>query len=245
MKGQTALTRIRLMLLVTSCLLCLPAEGVADEDGEYVVLLHGLARTGRSMKTLEMKLSAEGYGVVNTGYASRSATVEQLADAIIPEAVAQAIEKGARKIHFVTHSMGGILVRYYLAHNDLPELGRVVMLAPPNNGSEVVDKLKNNFAFKWLNGPAGQELGTDDAGLPQRLGRVDFDLGVIAGDRSINLLLSRIIPGPDDGKVSVETTRVGGMKDHIVIHATHPFIMKNREAINQTLTFLKKGRFKR
>ena len=111
--------------------------------------------------------------------------------------------------------------------------------------SEIVDKFRHNFFFKWLNGPAGQQLGTGQDGLPKRLGEVAFDLGVITGDRSINLLLSLIIPGADDGKVSLTNAQVGGMNDFITIHATHPFIMRNRHAINQTIAFLRNGSFKK
>jgi triacylglycerol lipase len=180
---------------------------------------------------------------MNVGYPSRTATVEALAEQIIPEAVEECRRNGAAKIHFVTHSMGGILVRYYLSCHDLPELGRVVMLAPPNSGSEAVDTLRSNFAFKWWNGPAGQQLGTGSDSLPRNLGPVNYETGVIAGDRSVNLLLSRFIPGPDDGKVSVAATKVDGMKDHIVIHATHTFIMNNSRVIDQTVFFLKQGKF--
>ena len=149
------------------------------------------------------------------------------------------------RIHFVTHSLGGIIVRYYLKNHRIPELGRVVMLSPPNGGSEVVDKFRDNFIFKWLNGPAGQQLGTGKDSLPKKLGGVAFELGVIDGDRSINLFLSIIIPGPDDGKVSVSNAKVEGMKDFIIVHSSHPFIMKNRHAIKQTITFLRQGEFTR
>lgn len=109
----------------------------------------------------------------------------------------------------------------------------------------MVDKLGQTFIFKWINGPAGQQLGTDNDNLPKKLGAVDFDLGIIAGDRSINLFLSMIIPGTDDGKVSVNNAKVEGMRDYIVIHATHPFIMKNRQAIKQAIHFLKFGKFQK
>ncbi|MEW6077131.1 MAG: alpha/beta fold hydrolase [Thermodesulfobacteriota bacterium] len=233
-----------LMIMVAGCLVCFTqTRGAVADPTEYVILLHGLARTERSMQDLASRLVAEGYGVMNAGYPSRTATVQELAEKVIPAAVAECRRNGAGKIHFVTHSMGGILVRYYLSRYPLPDLGRVVMMAPPNSGSEAVDRLKDNFAFKWLNGPAGGQLGTGGDSLPRSLGPVNFEAGVIAGDRSVNLLLSRMIPGPDDGKVSVAATRVDGMKDHIVIHATHPFIMDNRQAIDQTIVFLKQGQF--
>src|SRR5208283_4161142 len=122
-------------------------------------------------------------------------------------------------------------------------LGRVVMLAPPNQGSEVVDKLGWLFLFKWINGPAGSELGTGTNSTPKKLGPVNYAVGVIAGDRSINWINSLLIPGRDDGKVSVERTKLAGMSDYIVIHTAHPFIMRNREAIRQTIQFLRTGGF--
>ena len=210
---------------------------------ETVILLHGLCRTSHSMVKMERALTEAGYAVKNVDYPSRTAPIQKLADDAIGKAVADCQQDGATKIDFVTHSMGGILVRSYLARHPLPSLGRVVMLAPPNQGSEVVDKLGWTFVFKWLNGPAGNELGTDTNSVPNQLGPVNYPVGIIAGDRSINWINSLLIPGRDDGKVSVERTKLAGMSDHLVIHATHPFIMKNREAIRQTIQFLRTGTF--
>jgi triacylglycerol lipase len=210
---------------------------------EEVILLHGLCRTSHSMVKMERALTEAGYKVRNVDYPSRTASVQTLADDAIGKAVGDCRRDGAAKIHFVTHSLGGILVRSYLARHSLPLPGRVVMLAPPNQGSEVVDKLGWFFLFQWINGPAGNELGTDPNSTPNKLGQADFPVGIIAGDRSINWLNSLLIPGRDDGKVSVERTRLAGMTDHMVIHATHPLIMRNREAIRQTLQFLRTGNF--
>jgi triacylglycerol lipase len=212
---------------------------------EEVILLHGLCRTSRSMTKMESALVAAGFKVQNVNYPSRRACVEKLADDAIGPAVANCQQDGAIKIDFVTHSLGGILVRSYLERHEIPSLGRVVMLAPPNQGSEVVDKLGWLFLFKWINGPAGNELGTDKNSTPNKLGPAKFSVGVIAGDRSINWINSLLIPGRDDGKVSVERTKLAGMSDFVVIHATHPFIMRNREAIQQTIQFLRKGSFDR
>lgn len=220
-----------------------PGPCLAANAGEHVILLHGLARTERSMDRLARHLSKQGFITHSVGYPSRKKTVETLARETLPAAIAACRQQGARTIHFVTHSMGGILVRYYLAHHDIPELGRVVMISPPNGGSEVVDKLRENIFFKWLNGPAGQQMGTDETSLPNRLGPVNFVLGVITGDRSVNLFLSWLIPGPDDGKVAVDRARVDGMADFVVVHATHPFIMKNKQVMAQACFFLTHGRF--
>ena len=217
-----------------------PAFGAQEE----VILLHGLCRTSRSMLKMERALTEAGYKVRNVDYPSRTASVEKLADDAIGKAVSDCQRDGATKIDFVTHSLGGILVRSYLARHETPLLGRVVMLAPPNQGSEVVDKLGWLFLFKWINGPAGNELGAGTNSTPNKLGPANYPVGIIAGDRSINWINSLfLIPGRDDGKVSVERTKLAGMSDHIVIHTTHPFIMKNREAIRQTIHFLRAGNF--
>ena len=216
---------------------------VLGEPSQWVILLHGLARTKSSMTTMATHLKQAGYSVLNPGYPSRKKTIQNLVKDHLVPAIQKCREQNAQKIHFVTHSMGGILVRHYLKWNRLEELGHVVMLSPPNAGSEVVDTFKPFFLFKCLNGPSGQQLGTTPDALPIVLGEADFHPGIITGDRSINLFLSWIIPGPDDGKVSVMRAKVKGMADFRVIHAMHPFIMKNSEAISLTLHFLKSGSF--
>lgn len=208
---------------------------------EGVILLHGLCRSDASMKKMESKLTDAGFIVLNIDYPSRTAAIETLSEAAIGGALQDARLQKCTKIHFVAHSLGGILVRSYFKRHEDARLGRVVMLGPPNKGSEVVDILGSWWFFKTLNGPAGNELGTGNESTPNTLGAVDFELGVIAGDRSINWINSMMIDGPDDGKVAVERTKVAGMKAHSVVHAAHPFLMNNDEVIEQTIRFLTIG----
>ena len=211
---------------------------------EAVVLLHGLCRTDRSMAKMAKAMQAAGYTVHNVHYPSRTACVEELADSVMADVLTRPNIAKASKVHFVTHSLGGILVRQYLKTNTIPTLGRVVMLGPPNQGSEVVDRIGGFSWFKAMHGPTGNQLGTQADSIPNQLGPVDFELGIIAGDRSINWINSLLmIDGPDDGKVSVQRSKVGGAKAHIVVHVSHPFLMRNKRVIQETLHFLRDGRF--
>lgn len=210
---------------------------------ECVILLHGLARTSKSMLPFSEFLQAHHYLVVNLDYPSREFPIATLTAQAIPPALAQCRQHSISGIHFVTHSLGGILVRQYLSEYKIPELKRVVMLAPPNKGSQVVDQLKNMPPFDWLNGPAGHELGTGPDSVPNKLGAVDFDVGIIAGTTSVNLVLSLYLPNPDDGKVSLENTKIEGMRDFISLPVSHPYIMKNADVMQQTLHFLQQGTF--
>lgn len=215
----------------------------APVSGECVILLHGLARTEGSMKKMATALERSGYVVINQPYPSTRHPIEALADTAIGQALSRCPDGG--RIHFVTHSMGGILVRQYLSRQRISGLGRVVMLGPPNQGSQVVDTLGNMVGFKLVNGPAGLQLGTSETSVPNRLGPANFDVGIIAGTRSINLILSTMLPKPNDGKVSVANTRLDGMADHLSLPVTHPFMMNNAEVITQTRHFLQHGMFDR
>ena len=231
-------------LWLTTIMAILPIIAASGaENSECVVLLHGLCRTSRSMIPMERALTKAGYKVLNVNYPSRTGSIERLSEDAIGSALKECQSDGAVRIHFVTHSLGGILVRSYLSRHAIPNLGRVVMLGPPNQGSEVVDKLGRFWLFRKINGHAGNELGTDVNSTPNKLGPADFSLGAIAGNRSINWINSLLIPRSDDGKVSVERTKLAGMTDHIVIRVTHPFIMRNKTAIQQTIHFLRSGRF--
>ncbi|MBN1613849.1 MAG: alpha/beta fold hydrolase [Deltaproteobacteria bacterium] len=217
------------------------ASPVESMNREQVVLLHGLARTSLSMEDLATILAREGYQVWNIDYPSRKYPIPELAKIVREEVSLKTA--GAESIHFITHSLGGIVLRYLQKHDPLPNIGRVVMLSPPNQGSEVVDVLRDTWPFEFINGPAGRQLGTDAKSTPRSLGRVNFETGVITGDRSINWINSLIIPGDDDGKVSVERARVEGMVDFHVVHVSHPFIMKDKNVIANCLHFLREGRF--
>lgn len=212
---------------------------------ECVILLHGIVRTSRSMGKIEESLSERGYKVRNWSYPSRKQPISELAEESIPRALESCDGPSIERINFVTHSMGGILIRYYLANNEIDGLGRVVMLSPPNQGSELVDLWSGWPGFELINGPAGYELGTDANSLPLQLGPANFEVGIITGNNTTNPLFSIMIPGDDDGKVSVDRARLEGMKDFLVVPEAHSFIMRDKSVISETVHFLEHGVFSR
>ena len=216
------------------------ASSEVASDG--VVLLHGISRTARSFRKMQTALEGCGYAALNIDYASRRKTLEALAEDIHP--AIELFGSGLTgSVHFVCHSMGGLLARVYLARYRPQRLGRVVMLGTPNGGSEITDRLKHIAAYRAFFGPAGQQLGTKrDAAIEALFPPVDYPVGIIAGDRSIYPLA--LLPKPHDGRVSVVNTRLDGMADHVVIGTTHPWLVRNSVAIAQAIAFLRDGRFK-
>jgi len=236
---QTRMKRV--MVTVTLSLLLVSAMASA---AECVVLLHGLARTSSSLDVMQEALEEDGYLTANIDYPSREYEIAALATLAVGEGLASCrAGENVEKIHFVTHSLGGILVRQYLSTETVDELGRVVMLGPPNQGSNAVDDLEGVPGFDWLNGPAGHQLGKGESSVPLALGPVDFELGVIAGNRTIDPVTSAVLDDPDDGKVSVEDTKIDGMDDFVIVEHSHAFMMRMQQPIELTKNFLRTGSF--
>lgn len=209
------------------------------EGAPCVALLHGLARTDKSMWRMSYALSTAGYEVHNISYPSTSGVIEDLADA----AIAPVLSSCDAPVHFVTHSMGGILLRSWVSRHGVDGIGRAVMLGPPNQGSDLVDTLEPIPGFAMLNGPAGLQLGKGENSLPRALGAYPAEVGIIAGTRSLNPIYSAMLDGPDDGKVSVQDTHMDGETDWISIETTHTFMMMRDAVIDETLHFLESGAF--
>jgi pimeloyl-ACP methyl ester carboxylesterase len=210
---------------------------------DRVLLLHGIARTSASLAKLARSLDAAGFVTLNLDYPSRKQSLADLADHVHKEAAPFLAQPGGQA-HVVTHSMGGLLARVYIARHRPPDLGRVVMLGPPNAGSELADLLARHQLYRSYFGPAGQQLGTDTEGkLSRLLGTVNYPVGVIAGDRALDLLGWLLLPRPNDGRVSVDRTHVGGMAAHVTVHATHALMVRNAEVIRHTIQFLRYGKF--
>jgi pimeloyl-ACP methyl ester carboxylesterase len=211
---------------------------------EGIVLLHGIAKSARSMRPMQKALERAGYRVLNLTYPSRRETLEELAETIRPAVAAFESALAGAAMHFVGHSMGGLVARVYIARHRPDNLGRVVMLGTPNGGSEVADVIRRVRPMRTFLGPAGLQLTARDRHAWKiALPPIDYPLGIIAGVRSVNPILSLIVAKPNDGKVSVASTRIEGMADHVVVRKSHPFIAMGRVPIGHTLAFLREGRF--
>lgn len=218
-----------------------------DRARETVILLHGILKSRFDMAFIEAYLKREGYQTINLSYPSRLMNIAQLSDFLHEKLSAMPEFNDAAKVHFVTHSMGGLLARYYIHHYRPPNLGSAVMLGPPNQGSEFANFMmeyeKLSHIFNRIFGPAGAELRTDHKHISEK---VDFPLGIIAGSASINPLAPWVLAGHKgnhDGIVPVERTKIEGMTDHIVIPATHALMVLNPQVLKETLHFLRHGCF--
>ena len=213
------------------------------QSTECVVLIHGLNRSWHAMDRFAESLQQEGFSTANVDYPSSTETIEVLAPMVVKEGLDKCRQTGATRIHFVTHSLGGILLRYYLSQDPIPDLGRVVMLGPPNQGSEVIDKMRNWPGVQLITGIAGLQLGTDANSIPSQLGPADFELGIIAGTGSTNPFMSAMLPDEDDGKVTVARTQIDGMDDFKIVSNSHFGMMKSDDVIAHAMRFLRTGSF--
>lgn len=212
-----------------------------DNTKNVVVLLHGIARSSRSMRSLEKALRKENYQILNLNYPSCKKDLIAIAAEVF-QPLHPYHNNPNFTLHFVSHSMGGLVIRKLLTLYPIHNIGRVVMIAPPNQGSEVADFLKNNILYKKFFGPAGQQLTTSYA-QTDLFEQEGVEIGVIAGCKVLDPFSHFILRGMHDGRVTVASTKLKGMRDHIIIAATHTFITYHRETVQQTLHFLKQARF--
>lgn len=208
-----------------------------------IILLHGLGRTRWSLWPVAREAARRGYRVHNLGYPSRRAPIEELASRVGDQLRRLVPNGGAFDV--VTHSMGGIVLRVAVASGALAaeRVRRVVMLAPPNHGSELADRLRDVAVYRWVTGPAGQQIGTGEDSVPRHLPPPPFEVGVIAGRRATNAVLARVFDTESDGKVTVASAHVDGMRELVVVDRGHTFIMWAPEVLTRIFTFLERGRF--
>jgi hypothetical protein len=232
-------------LVMTAGMPLTSAHAAAPQPGETVVLLHGVAMRPFSLGRIAAALRRDGYRVVNLGYPSRTLPLEQIARHHLPAQLRAHRVDAAARVHFVTHSMGGLVLRLYLQEQRPANLGRVVMLGPPNHGSAAADYAATRRLLRWIGGVNLPALGTGEAAVARWLPAADFEVGVIAGTRSIHGLFRRVLRGENDGTVTVESARLEGMKDFLALPRSHTLMLWRRDVLAQARAFLRDGKFSR
>ena len=233
---------ICLSLLIVLSLNAKSANKSKSIDNAYVVLLHGVTINSTYMEAMAAELTNQGYDVINLDYPSTDFPLEELAKITSEKLKEKLIDD--KPVNFVGYSMGGVLTRIILNKYRPENLHRVVQLATPNNGMVLVDRLKDRDFFKKRYGPAGQQLSTTRSDfLKDLIGSVDYELGVIAGNKASNFITAWMIPEENDGKVSVESTKIDGMNDHVILPISHSKFLEDNEVLKQTIYFLQDGKF--
>jgi len=205
-------------------------------EKETVILLHGMGRSRVSLWLLDLRLRQAGYVTHNFPYAPHSRSLDDLSK-LLHDFVKKNVD--TKSYHLVGHSLGNIIIRNGFNHDGYPPgLGRIVMLAPPNQPAALAQALKDNPLYKLFAGDSGQKLSSK--AFYKKLAIPTVEFGVIAGDRGQSLTFSE----PNDGIITVASTKLKGMKDWIVLHHSHTFIMNSRDTVTLCINFLKHGRFK-
>lgn len=219
---------------------------IAVANKEAVILLHGIGLSKWSLTLIKLRLKQAGFDTMNITYPSTKLSLDGIADWLHQKYLTDDFWNSYSKVHFVTHSMGGLVARRYLnKFRDVlnaDKIGRVVMLGTPNQGSEIADVMRSFPPYKWLFGPAGQELTTTAQSTSKDISF--FDVGVIAGTAGWLYPISGLFfKGKHDGRVAVERTKLPDMKDHIVIRSSHTLMIYRRKVHNEIVHFLKQGNF--
>ena len=217
----------------------------SDSSNDFVIILHGLRGKSASFVKLEQALLEQGLNVCRIDYPSKNGTIQALADNAIAEAISRCERANSDTLFFIAHSMGAILVRYFLQEHHVHNLGSVVLLSPPNHGIELIDTFDGCRLFRQFNGPAGMQMGAREDGFIQDLKKPDYAVGVIMSKKSINPIASAFIPGKDDGRVSIESAKLDGMTDFVLVNSNHQVVMKKQETIDHIISFIQTGRFDR
>lgn len=216
---------------------------MSNSGGDYVIMIHGLFNSSSRMDRFEEYFKERGYQVLNIDYPSADYPVEELSQKYLKPIVDSISVAEEQDVHFITHSLGGLVLRHYLTHNNPPGLGRVVMLSPPNHGSELADLFLKRSLARKIAGPATMELRTENNGFFEKLGPIDYNLGIIAGNKSYTRGTDRHLPGADDGMVAIDSMKLEGMTDFIILNEHHRGLTRSIDAMKQAEYFLKNRQF--
>lgn len=229
------MTRVLLTVGLMAAMFAARGEEAPPPEDDTVVLLHGMGRTSVSLWILEARLEKAGYSVLKFSYSASAESLDEMS-ARLDTFLREEVQTG--RYHFIGHSLGNIIVRNAFKRKLRPGLGRMVMLAPPNEPAFMAEAFREMPLYQWLSGDSGQKLSSEEFYKTLPVPGIEF--GVIAGDRGHGLITNEA----NDGIITVESTKLPGMKDWILLHHTHTFLMNSRDTAEQCVHFLKNGAFK-
>ena len=228
------------VLALSACALRGPTDARVTSEREMVVVLHGLGRNPGSMWLLGSRIENAGFDVTRIGYDSLNEPPEQIL-AEVSRKIDACCAASEWPVHFVGHSLGGLIIRAYLAQHKVRSLGRVVLIAAPNAGTPLVDTYRDAW-WMGLAGPTAKRLGSGADSFPRSLPAPDYPVGVIAGVSEIPVLKD-VIPGDDDGLVPLASASLAGMTDFVIVKSSHSLLRYSWEVARQTIAFLRCGGF--
>lgn len=232
--------KVLLILLINTFLCACAQTEKNDPHKEGVILLHGFARSKTAMWRLAGRLEDAGYSVHRIGYDSLTQDIDAIKKEVFFK-INSYMKNRSNRVHFVGHSFGGLLIRSYLGENKVKNIGNVVLMGSPSKGTPAVDYLKDKWYFKYA-GPSIMTMSSRGSAFLSSLKEPDYNLGIIAGvsESSSN---ESILNGKNDGIVPIESTKVSGMKDFIIIETSHTMMRYSEDVAEQTIYFLRNGVF--
>lgn len=242
---KKSLSWFSVILLILTVTACVNLTTSKNEQAELVVLSHGLGRSDNAMWMLQRRIEAAGFNVCSIDYETFGQSVKHVLTQA-KEEINACISDG-KIVHFVGHSLGGLVIQDFLSKTSATDrrfvLGEVVLIGTPNKGSEVANKLKDHFLMS-LDGGIGQALQTGSKTLGSQIKTSGIAVGVIAGTQSSSMT-SQFFSGPNDGLVSVESTKTENMKDFITLPVSHSAMRYDETVSDQVAHFLRQGKFSR
>lgn len=218
---------------------------LSKKNNDYIVILHGLRRSLKHMKKISAALHKENYNILQISYPSTLYPLDELIKMVLEE-IGKYISINDKKIkvHFVGHSLGGLIIRGLIKNNFIYNLGRIVMIGTPNQGNIFADYFTGYGIFEYLHGPVSEQLISDQKEFKHLFGEIRSELGIIAGNKVGNYYLGYLLQDANDGRVCVCDTILKGSKEHIIIHESHDELQTNPTVIQKTVNFIKNGKFK-
>ena len=214
-------------------------------DKSVFIIFHGIYGESKDLQHISNILNVKGYPVVNIQYPTTTHPIEEMTEKYITPVIEKQIknlnilnsnlkteDQKNLKINFIVHSMGSVLLRYYLKNHKIDNMGKVMFISPPSHGSPLSDNPISD-SIPYFLGPAVSQIKTDKNSFINTLGEPDYQCYILIGDHSDNFLYSFIIPGKDDGMIPFSTAGLQSCSMKVIINTTHTSILESEDTFRE------------